>query len=160
MESFKGDLSRNVGSIRHAPDKLFQNSVGRLLKAASRIFRDPEAGVLFVIELSYENTNAAHCSHPAIQSKDRLIWIYSSLCRNWTLIQSVSLRLLPCSGLQYKQCFHTKLIRNVSSINLLKKDCPKIRGIDRQSNCSPGICPHCRRDNLWARTLAICSDYI
>ena len=34
-------------------------------------------------------------------------------------------------GLQYKQCFHsTKVIRNVLSINHLKKDCPKIRGID------------------------------
>jgi hypothetical protein len=52
----------------------------------------------------------------------------------------------------------TKVIRNVLSINILKKDYPKIRGIDRQSNCFPGICPHCRRDNLWARMLAVCSD--
>ena len=54
----------------------------------------------------------------------------------------------------------TKVIRNVLSINLLKKECPKIRGMDRQSNCSPEICPHCRRDSPWARTLAICSVYI
>jgi hypothetical protein len=54
----------------------------------------------------------------------------------------------------------TKVIRNVLSINLLKKDCPEFRGIDTQWNCSSGICPHCRRDNLWARTLAVWSDYI
>ena len=33
----------------------------------------------------------------------------------------------------YKQCFHnTKVIRNVLIINHLRKDCPHIRGIDRQ----------------------------
>jgi hypothetical protein len=52
----------------------------------------------------------------------------------------------------------TKVIRNVLSINLLKKDCPNIRGMDRQSNCSPGICPHCRRGSPCARTVAVCAD--
>ena len=59
----------------------FKESVDRLLKkTASRIFREtPQAGVSFVTQLSYENANEAHCGHPAIQSKDRLIWIYLSL---------------------------------------------------------------------------------
>jgi hypothetical protein len=52
----------------------------------------------------------------------------------------------------------TKVIRNVLSINLLKKAWPKIRGIDRQSNCSSGVCPHSRRDKAWDRTLAVFSD--
>jgi hypothetical protein len=74
--------------------------VNRLLKTASRNFRDPQAGVPFVTQLSYENANAAHCGQLVIQSKDRLIWIYSFLCRNWTLIQSGSgYWLLPYRGL-------------------------------------------------------------
>jgi hypothetical protein len=64
----------------------FKEFVDRLLKTASRIFGDPQVGVPFVTQLSYENTNAAHFGHTVIESKDRLIWIYLSLCRNCTLI--------------------------------------------------------------------------
>ena len=113
----------------------FKEFVDKLLKTASRIFRDPQAGVPFVIQLSYENANAVCCGYLAIQSKDRLIWIYSSLCRNWTLIQSESSYgcCLAGDSSTYKQCFHSaEVIRNVLSINHLRKDCPKIRGIDRQ----------------------------
>lgn len=85
-QDWKGDLSGNLFGIRLAPDKLFQEFLDRLVKTAYRIFRDPQAQVPFVTQLSYENANTAHCGHPAIQSKARLIWIYVSLCRNWTLI--------------------------------------------------------------------------
>jgi hypothetical protein len=44
--------------------------------------------------------------------------------------------------------YSTKVMRNVLSINILKKNCLKIRCMDRRSNCFPRICPHCRRDNL------------
>jgi hypothetical protein len=105
----------------------FKEFVDRLLQTASRIFGDSQAGVPFVTQLSYENTKAAPCSHLVIQSKDRLIWIYSSLCRNWDLIQSGFGYGCCLAGdySTYKQCFHsTKFIRNVLSINHFRKDCP------------------------------------
>jgi hypothetical protein len=114
----------------------FKEFMDRLLKTASRNFGDPQAGVPFVTQLSYENTNVACCSHPAIQSKNRLIWIYSSLCRNWTLIQSRfgygcylagnhnTAMLSQHQG--YKEWFKDE------DINHFRKDCPKVRGIDRQ----------------------------
>ena len=50
---------------------------------------------------------------------------------------TVQAMLSQCRG--YKECF------KCGYINHFTKDCPKIRGIDRQLNCSSGICPHCRR---------------
>jgi hypothetical protein len=35
------------------PDELLQEFVDRLLKVASRIFRDPQAGISFVTRLNY-----------------------------------------------------------------------------------------------------------
>lgn len=55
----KGNLGGNLASIRQAPDELFQDFVARLLKAASRIFGDCQAGIPFVTQLAYENANAA-----------------------------------------------------------------------------------------------------
>jgi hypothetical protein len=34
------------------------------------------------------------------------------------------------------------------TVSNLKKDCPKIRSIDKQLNCSPKICPHYRRAKM------------
>ena len=53
----KGDLSGTLASIRQAPDESFQDFVDRLLKAASRIFGDSQAGNPFVIQLAYENVS-------------------------------------------------------------------------------------------------------
>jgi hypothetical protein len=57
----------------------FQDFVDKLLKTAGK------TGVPFVTQLSYENASTALCGHQDIKNKDRLIWIYYSLCRNWTL---------------------------------------------------------------------------
>ena len=77
LQDWKGDLSRSLSEIKQGEEP-FQEFVDRLLKAG-RIFGDPQEGVPFVTQLSYENANAAHCGQLVIQSKDRLIWIYSSL---------------------------------------------------------------------------------
>jgi hypothetical protein len=45
--------------VRKERNCALKEFVGRLLKAASRIFGDPQAGAPFVTQLSYENTNAA-----------------------------------------------------------------------------------------------------
>jgi hypothetical protein len=58
----KGNLSGNLASIRQAPNELFQDFVGRLLRAASRIFGDSQAGNSFVTQLAYENANAVCCT--------------------------------------------------------------------------------------------------
>jgi hypothetical protein len=112
----------------------FKEFVDKLLKTASRVFRDPQEGVPFVTQLSYENGNAACCGHPAIQSKDRFTWIYSSLCRKWTLIQSVFGYGCCLTGdYSTNNAFYSaEVIKNVLSINRFRKDCPKIRDIDRQ----------------------------
>ena len=39
-----------------------QDFVNRLLKAASRIFGDSQAGIPFVTQLAYENANAVCCT--------------------------------------------------------------------------------------------------
>ena len=65
----------------------FKEFVDRLLKTASRIFRDPQAGVPFVTQLSYENANAVCCA--AIQphkGQTDLAGICPSLCRDWAVI--------------------------------------------------------------------------
>uniref|UniRef100_UPI00402B82DD LOW QUALITY PROTEIN: endogenous retrovirus group K member 10 Gag polyprotein-like n=1 Tax=Arvicanthis niloticus TaxID=61156 RepID=UPI00402B82DD len=48
----KGDLSGNLSSIKQGPDELFQEFVDRLLKAAGRIFGDPQSGIPFVTQLA------------------------------------------------------------------------------------------------------------
>lgn len=55
----KGGLSGSLASIRQAPDELFQDFVDRLLKAASRILGDSQAGSPFITRLAYENANTA-----------------------------------------------------------------------------------------------------
>jgi hypothetical protein len=50
----KGDLSENLPGIKQAPDEPFQEFVGRVLKAAGRIFGVPQAGVPFLTQLDYE----------------------------------------------------------------------------------------------------------
>ena len=45
----KGNLSGNLSGIKQAPDELFQEFMDSLLKAASRIFGDPQAGVPFKV---------------------------------------------------------------------------------------------------------------
>ena len=117
--------------------------------------------LFFFSQLLYENANTALCGHLAIQSKDRLILIYSSLCGNWIFIQSESSYgcYLVGDSSMYKQCFHSiEVISNVLSINHVRKDCSKIGSIDRQYNCPPGICTHWMRGNLWVKTQAVCSD--
>ena len=46
-QDWKGDSSRSLSGIKQAPDELFQEFMDSLLKAASRIFGDPQAGVPF-----------------------------------------------------------------------------------------------------------------
>ena len=46
---WKGDSSRNLSGIKQAPDELFQEFMDSLLKPASRIFGDPQAGVPFKV---------------------------------------------------------------------------------------------------------------
>ena len=52
----------------------FMEFIDRLQNAVGRIFRDPQAGVPFVTQLVYEN--AIVVFHSAIQSKNRLIFIF------------------------------------------------------------------------------------
>ena len=153
-QDWKGDLSGNLFGIRLAPDKLFQEFVDRLVKTACRIFRDPQARFLLLHNYLMRMLIQLTVAIQPYKAKPDLSG-YICLWRNWTLIQSVWLSLLLAGATVQAMLPALKL-----SINHLMKDCPKIRSIDIQSNFSPGICPHCRRDNLWARTLAVCSDYI
>lgn len=155
----KGDLSENLCGTKQAADKVVQGFVDSLLKTGSRIVRGPQAGAPSVTQVSYENTNTALWGHPVTQSKDRFIWIYSSQCKNWTLLQSGFGYgcCLAGDNNTYKQCFHSTKVKKCFKYHHLRKGCPKIRGIDRQQNRSPGICPHCRRGNLWVRVQAVCS---
>ena len=66
----KGDLGGSLASIQQGPDELYQDFVDSLLKAASRILGNSQMGIPFVMQLAYENTNAAF--RPTIrQPKDR-----------------------------------------------------------------------------------------
>jgi hypothetical protein len=49
---WKRNFSGNLSGIKQAPDELFQELVDRLLKAASRNFGEPQAGIPFVTQLS------------------------------------------------------------------------------------------------------------
>jgi hypothetical protein len=80
--------------------------VDRLLKAASRIFGDPQAGIPFVTQLAYKNANAACCT--AIDTKHRQtyqdIFVFVQKLDPHTI--RVWLWLLPYKGPLCKQCFH------------------------------------------------------
>jgi hypothetical protein len=58
----KGDPGGSLVSIRQDPDELYQNFVGRLLIAASRILGDSDTGSPFIMQLAYENANAVCCA--------------------------------------------------------------------------------------------------
>ena len=50
----KENLIGKLSGIKQAPDEPFQEFVGRVLKAAGRIFGVPQAGVPFLTQLDYE----------------------------------------------------------------------------------------------------------
>lgn len=52
-------MDGSLSNIKQSPNEPFQEFVDRLLKAAGKIFRDPQAGVPFVKQLVYENANTA-----------------------------------------------------------------------------------------------------
>ena len=103
----------------------FMEFIDRLLNAAGRIFRDPQAGVPFVTQLAYEN--AIVVFHTTIQSKNRLIFISVQKSDAHTI--KVWLWLLPCRVLQVKVMLSQhrggKEYFTYRGINNFRKDCPK-----------------------------------
>jgi hypothetical protein len=61
----RGDVGGSLASIWQSPDEPYQNFVGRLLIAASRILGKSDTGSPFIMQLAYENANAM--CHAAIQ---------------------------------------------------------------------------------------------
>ncbi|XP_058572644.1 endogenous retrovirus group K member 10 Gag polyprotein isoform X3 [Neofelis nebulosa] len=54
-----GGRTEELSKIRQGPDEKYQDFVGRLLTAVSRIVTDGEAGTIIVKQLAYENANSA-----------------------------------------------------------------------------------------------------
>ncbi|XP_046931755.1 endogenous retrovirus group K member 7 Gag polyprotein-like [Lynx rufus] len=54
-----GGRTEELSKIRQGPDEKYQDFVGRLLTAVSRIVNDGEAGTIIVKQLAYENANSA-----------------------------------------------------------------------------------------------------
>ena len=75
----KGDLSGNLSDIKQGPKEQFQEFVDRLLKAAGRIFGDPQARVPFVTQLAYKNANAV-CVPPFGHTKPRQTYLDTFVC--------------------------------------------------------------------------------
>ena len=82
-----------------------QDFVNRLLKAASRIFGDSQAGIPFVTQLAYENTNAGYHDtvHPYKAQTNLAGYIH--LCAQIGSSYNESLAPL-CKEPLCKQCLH------------------------------------------------------
>ena len=106
--------------------------IDRLLNALGRIFRDPQAGVPFVTQLVYEN--AIVVFHSAIQSKNRLIFIFGQKSDTHTI--KIWLWLFPCRVLQVKVILSQhrggKEYFKYGELIILGKIVQKIKDIDRE----------------------------
>ena len=105
-----------------------------LLKTASRIFRESQFKQGFLFFSSSHNCLMRMLMQLSVdiqphETKTDLSGYIFPCTENWSLISSVFAYYCCLAGdySTYKQCFHnTKIIRNVLSINHLRKDCPKL----------------------------------
>jgi hypothetical protein len=153
----KGDLDGSLDSIRQGPDELYQDFVDRLLNAASRILGDSQMGIPFIMQLAYENANAA--CHSAIRPHKGqtdlagYIWLCAEIGLPYnqglalaTALQGTTVQPVLAQKQGNNTCF------KCGSLGHSKNDCPKIRGAESgQAGCAPRICPRCRKGNHWAR---------
>jgi hypothetical protein len=135
-QDWKGDLSGNLFGIRLAPDKLFQEFVDRLVKTACRIFRDPQARFLllhnYLMRMLIQLTVAIQ-PYKAKPDLSGYISFCAEIGPSYTqglamaaAFEGTTVQAMLSQNQGYKECF------KYGGINHFRKDCLKIRGIDRQ----------------------------
>ena len=76
----RGDIGGSLASIQKSSDEPYQNFVDRLLIAASRILGDSDMGSPFIMQLAYENANAACCAAIRLHKGQTDLVGYIQLC--------------------------------------------------------------------------------
>jgi hypothetical protein len=131
--------------------------VDRLLKAANRILGDSQTGIPFIMQLAYENANAACCAAIRLHKGQTDLVGYIQLCAeigpsyNQGLALAAALQGNTVQAMLAQKRGNNKCFK-CGSLGHFKTDCPKSRGAESgQAGRTPGVCPRCRKGNHWAR---------
>ncbi|XP_060230653.1 endogenous retrovirus group K member 10 Gag polyprotein-like [Meriones unguiculatus] len=147
----KGKMSSALASIKQESDEPFQEFVDRLLKAAGRIFGDPEGGIQFVQQLAFENANSAcKAAIRPYRTKTDLSG-YICLCADiGPAYQQGFAMAAALKGVTVQETFMQRNKQRGGCFNCgqtghIKRNCPM-----QSQPRSPGICPRCKRGKHWA----------
>jgi hypothetical protein len=146
----RGEVSGNLTKILQGPTEPFADFVARIVKAAGKIFGDPDTAMPLVKQLIFEQCTK-ECRQAIIPYKNRGLGVWMKVCRqlggpltNAGLAVAVAKVSRGKGGAKSTGCFRC------GQPGHMKRQCPQQAGAGSASGPCPGLCPKCKKGNHWA----------